>query len=143
VDQDVDERTRTATLHHLIITLPIGGNEDDLGSKARPCLFEELHGIWSSSSFLRVPKDHSLWLDMFADHTRYRWSKGFLLIRAYPNEKPSRISENPVQKRWLESGVPIWALDAGGQRCPDTGSGADADSSFKHRGGMPNASYNV
>ena len=44
-------------------------------------------------------------------------------------------------KKLFESGVPIWALDAGGQRSPDTGSGADADSSVKHRGCMPNASY--
>lgn len=49
------------------------------------------------------------------------------------------MSEKEFQNA-SESGVPIWALDAGGQRCPDTGSGADTNSSFKHRGCMPNTS---
>jgi hypothetical protein len=46
-----------------------------------------------------------------------------------------------IQKKMFESGVPVWALDAGGQRCPNTGSGADADSSLKQGGCMPNTSY--
>lgn len=65
--QDVGVRTCTATLHHLIIALHVGGDEDDLGSETRPRVFEELYGIWSSSSFLRVPKDHSLGLDVIVD----------------------------------------------------------------------------
>lgn len=85
--------TFAATLHHLIIALHVGRDEDDLGSKTRPSLFQELHGIWSSSSFLRVPEDHSLRLDMLADQTRNRWSERFLLIRAYPDEEPKGMSE--------------------------------------------------
>jgi hypothetical protein len=52
MDQDADIRTCTTTLYHLIIALHIGGNEDDLGPKARPRVFQELHSIWSSSLFL-------------------------------------------------------------------------------------------
>lgn len=94
MDEDADEHTCTATLHHLIITLHVGGNEYDLGPKAHKRSFEELHRIWSSSLFFRVPENHSLRLDVFADQTRYCWPKCFLLIRAYPDEEPSRISEN-------------------------------------------------
>jgi hypothetical protein len=65
--QDADVYTCMTALYHLIIALLIGSNEDDLGSKARPRLFEELHSIWSSSSFFRVPEDHSLGLDVFVD----------------------------------------------------------------------------
>ncbi len=86
------KRTFAATLHHLIVALLVGGDENDLGSKALPCVLEELHGVWSPASFLRVPQNHSLGLDMFVDQTSYGWSKGFLLIRAYPNEEPGRVS---------------------------------------------------
>jgi hypothetical protein len=139
IDQDADIRTCSATSNHLIIALHVGGNEDYLGSEAIPRFFEQFHSIWSSSSFLRVPENHSLGLDVFVDQTRYRWPKGFLLIRTYPNEKPNQKSEK-VSKEEFESSVPIGALDAGGQRCPDTGSSADADSSFEHRGCMSNTS---
>lgn len=72
MDRDADDRTYTASLHHLIITLHIRGNEDYLGSKTGPRVFEELYGVWSSSSFLRVPQDHSFGLNVFFDHARYR-----------------------------------------------------------------------
>jgi len=135
------ERTCSASLHHFIITLLIGGDEDDLSAKAHPRFFEEFHGIWSSSSLLRVPKDHPIGLDVLADQSRYRRSKGFLLVRAYPNEKPKRRTLEKKKPRVGEEGVPIWTLETSGQRCPDTGSSADADSSFKHSGGMPDTSY--
>ena len=116
------ERTCSAPLHHFVITLLIGGDEDDFGAKARPCVSEEFHGIWSSSSFLRVPEDHSLGFDVLSNQTRNRGSECLLLIRAYPNEKP------------------VWTLDAGGQCCADTGSSADTDSSLEHGRGMSDAS---
>ena len=111
-----------ATLHHLIVALHVGGDEDDLGAKPRPCVSKKLHGVWPSSSFLRVPEDHSLGFDMLSNQTRNRGSECLLLIRAYPNEKP------------------VWTLDAGGQCCADTGSSADTDSSLEHGRGMSDAS---
>jgi hypothetical protein len=66
-DQDFDVRTCTAALYHLIITLHVGGDEDNLGSKALPRVFEELHSIRPASSFLRVPENHFLGLDMFVN----------------------------------------------------------------------------
>jgi hypothetical protein len=89
MDIGADEPTCTATLHHLIITLHVGGNEYDLGPEARPRLPEEFHGIGASSSFLGVPEDHSFGLNVLVDQARYRWSEGLLLIRADPNEEPN------------------------------------------------------
>ncbi len=60
-------RTCAATLHHLIITLHVGSNKDDLRPEALPRVSKKLHGIWSSSSFLRVPEDHPLGLDVVVD----------------------------------------------------------------------------
>jgi hypothetical protein len=60
-------RTCTATLHHLIVALPVGGNKNDLGSKTFPRIFEEFHSIWSSATLFRVPKYHSPGLYMFVD----------------------------------------------------------------------------
>lgn len=70
---------------------------------------------------------------MFANETRDRRSEGLLLIRAYPNEEPSKKSDQG-SKRGFVKAIPVWTLDAGRQRCTDTGSGTHADSSFKHRG---------
>lgn len=125
----------------------VRSNEDDFGIEARPRVFEEFHGIRSSSSFLCVPEDHSLGLNVFVDQACYRWAKGSFLIRAYPYEEPSRTSENEVLKYIYiyfyvcQMDVPIWALDARRQRCPDTSPGANADSSFEHGGCMPDTGY--
>ena len=113
-----------AALHHLVIALHVGGNEDDLSPKSRPRILKEFHRVWSSAALLRVPENHSFGFDVFVDQTCDGRAEGLLLIGAYPDEKP------------------VWALDASRQRCPNAGSGADADSSLEHRGGVADASYN-
>lgn len=115
----------SATLHHLIVPLHVRRYEDDLGSKPCPRVFEKFHSVWSSSSFLRVPEDHSLRFDVLVDQTRDCRSKRPLLIRTYPNEEP------------------VWALDAGGQCCPDTGSRGNANTSLEHCGAMADAGYSM
>ena len=111
-----------ATLHHLIVALHVGGDEDDLGAKPRPCVSKKLHGVWPSASFLRVPEDHSLGFDVLSNQARNRGSERLFLVRAYPDEEP------------------VWTLDAGGQCRADTGSCADTDSSLEHGRGMSDAS---
>jgi hypothetical protein len=84
-------RTFTATLHHLIVALLVGGDEDNLSSKALPSVLEKLDSIGPSSSFLRIPEDHPLRLDMFVNEPADRWPEGLLLIRSYPDEKPNMM----------------------------------------------------
>lgn len=129
-------------MHHLVIALHVGGNENDLCPKTRPCVFEELHGIWSSSPFLRVPKYHSLRFDVVVNESAYRWAKSLLLVWTYPDKEPNRKSDKG-RKHVDEFGVPIWALNTGGQRGPNTGSSANTDPSFKHCRCMANTSYNI
>lgn len=106
--------TLPTTLHHLIITRHVRSNEDHLGLKARPRVFEQLHRVRPSSTFLRVPEDHPLWGDVVVNQTRYRRSEGLLLIRAYPDEEP------------------VLTLDARRKGRPDAGPRADAYSSLEH-----------
>lgn len=54
-------------LHHLIITLRIAGDEDDLGAKPLPRILEELHGIRPATALLGIPQDHALRLNVVVD----------------------------------------------------------------------------
>lgn len=65
--QGVNSGTCTASLHHLIVALHVGSNENNLCSETLPSVLEKLHRIWSSTSFFRVPENHSFWINVFAD----------------------------------------------------------------------------
>ena len=82
------QRTCAATLHHLIIPLHVGSDEDDLSTEPLPCLLEKRDSIRSTSSFLGVPENHPLGLNVFVNQARYRGSKCLFLVRAYPDEEP-------------------------------------------------------
>ena len=111
------------TLHHLIIALHVGRDENNLGSKPSPRIFKKLHGVGPSSSLLRIPENHPLGFDVLSYQTCNRGSERPLLVRAYPYEKP------------------VWALYTRGKCCSNTSPGADTNPSLKHCGSMPNASY--
>jgi hypothetical protein len=59
-----------------------------LSVPAVPGILEQLHCIGSSTSLLRVPKDHSLRFDILLDQTCNGNTKGFLLVGTNPNEEP-------------------------------------------------------
>lgn len=118
----VYQLTRPAALHHLIIALHIGGDKDDFSPKAVPHLLEEFDRVWPSTTFLRVPEDHALGLDVFVNQARNRRAESLLLIRADPDQEPVR------------------ALNAGRQGSPDACSRADADSTLEHGRGVADAS---
>ena len=105
---------RTTPLHHLIVTLHIACDVDDLGTPALPGIFEQLYAVRSTSSLLRVPQDHALRLDVFPDQPRDGGAKGALLIRADPDQEP------------------VGALYACRECGADACSGTDTDAAFVH-----------
>lgn len=116
---------RPTTLHHLIVSLHIRRDEDDLRAKPRPCIFEQLHRIWTPASLLRVPKNHALRLNVLLDQASDGRPKGALLVGADPDKEP------------------VWALDAGRESGADAGARADADAALEHGGGVADASWRV
>lgn len=84
------ELTLAASLHHLVVSSHVGCNEDHLRTEAAVGILEELHGIGSSASLARVPKDHPLRWNILVDQAGDRWSKRLLLVGANPNEEPGR-----------------------------------------------------
>src|SRR4051812_40555324 len=63
--------TCATALHHLVITLHVRSNENNLSPKAVPDFLEYLDSVWSSTTLLRVPKYHSFGLNVFVDQTSY------------------------------------------------------------------------
>lgn len=111
-----------ATLHHLVVALHVRRDEDDLGSKPCPRVFEKFHSVRPAASFLRVPEDHSLGFDMLPDQARYRRPERSLLVGTYPDQEP------------------VGALDARRERGTNTSPGTNTDTPLEHCGGMTDAS---
>ena len=82
------QRTRAATLHHLVVALPVGRDEDDLSPEAVPHLLEQFDRVWSASPLLRVPEYHALGRDVVVDEARYRRSERLFLVGTDPDEEP-------------------------------------------------------
>lgn len=140
------KRTCAAALHHLIVALPVGGDENDLSAEAVPHLLEQFDRVWPSSSLLRVPEDHPLGRDVLVDEARDGRSECLFLVGTDPDEEPEdkrRQKNETVRFVSFKQDLPIWALDTGGKRRPDTGSGANANASLKHGGSVPDAGYSV
>lgn len=114
-------RTCVTALHHLIVALLVGRDEDDLGPEAVPRLLEQLDAVGPAAALLGVPQDPALRLDVLVDQARDGGAKGGLLVGADPDEEP------------------VGALDAGRQRGADPGPGAYADSSLEHGRGVSDA----
>ena len=81
-------RTRAATLHHLVVALSVGRDEDDLGAEAVPHLLEQFDRVWAASPLLRVPEYHALGRDVVVDEPSYRRSECLFLIGTDPDEEP-------------------------------------------------------
>lgn len=79
---------RPASTHHLIISLHVRRNKNDLGSKSRPRVLQQCHRIGATATLLRVPKDHALRLNVFLDQARNGRPKSLLLVRSNPDEEP-------------------------------------------------------
>lgn len=79
---------RSTPLHHLVITLRITRDIDDLSTPTLPRIFQQLNAVRSTTSLLRVPENHPFGLDVFPDESGNRGSEGALLIRAYPDQEP-------------------------------------------------------
>ena len=140
----IEPLTCCAPLHHLVVALFVGGNENDLGTEALPGILEQLHCVGSAAALLRVPEDHALGLDVLVDQPRDSGTKSPLLVGSYPNEEPkvTMSVKWDFQKRHdTGSGIPVRALDASGQSRADACSGADSDPTLEHGGGMSDASY--
>jgi hypothetical protein len=82
------QHTFETTLHHLIVALLVGGDEDDFGSEAVPDLLEKLHRVGPSSTLPRVPENHALGRDVVVDETRDGRAECLLLVGSYPNQEP-------------------------------------------------------
>ena len=82
-------QTRCATpLHHLIITLHVTRDVNNLSTPALPRIFEQLDTIRSTAAFLRVPENHPFGLNMFPDEASDSRPEGALLVGADPDEEP-------------------------------------------------------
>lgn len=108
-------------MHHLVITLAVGGDKDDFSTKAVPGIPEELDAIGSSPALLGIPEDHAVRFNVLCDEAGDGWAEGLFLVGSDPNQEP------------------IGALDAGGKSRSDACSGADADSSLEHGRSMTHA----
>lgn len=112
--------TSTTALHHLIVSLHIRRNEDNLCPETFPCIFDKLHGIRSPTAYLRVPQYHSVGLNMLVYKPQNSLPERLFHIRPDPNQKPVRT------------------LDTRRQRCPNARARAHANPPSKHSRRMPN-----
>lgn len=79
----------SAALHHLIVALLVGGDEDDLGAEAVPRLLEELERVGTAAALPRIPEDHAAGLNVSVDEAADSWAEGLFLIGPDPNEEPA------------------------------------------------------
>lgn len=82
------QRTCAATLHHLVVALPVGSDEDDLGAEAVPRLLEQLDRVGPPAALLGVPEDHALGRDVVVDEARDGRPEGLFLVGPDPDEEP-------------------------------------------------------
>lgn len=101
-------------MHHLIVALHIGRDEDDFGAKTVPRVLEKLHTVRTSSALLGVPQNHALGFNVLMDETRDRRAECLFLVRADPDEEP------------------VLALDASRQSRTNASARADADAALIH-----------
>jgi hypothetical protein len=106
------------SLHHLIISLRIRRDENNLGAKPCPSVPQQLHSIGPTATLLRVPKYHALGLNVLVNEAGDGRAKGALLVGPDPDKEP------------------VGRLDAGGESGADAGAGADADASGEHGGSV-------
>jgi hypothetical protein len=85
------KHTLATTLHHLIIALLVGSDEDDLGTEAVPHVLEKLNRVRAATALLGVPQNHTLWRNVLVDEVGDGRAKGLLLIRADPDEEPMSL----------------------------------------------------
>ena len=97
------------TLHQRVVAGTVGSDHDDFSTPVVEGIRHELEEIGTLALFLRVPQDATLRADVAVDEFADGLAERLLLVRADPDEEPTRL------------------LNACRQSGAKTGTGADAD----------------
>jgi len=111
-----------APMHDFIVTLEVGGDEDNFSFPVVVCFLEDLHRIRTSTPLFRVPKEKALGPDMTVNKTRDGWAECLFLVAADPDE------------------IPVWALQAGRKCGAETSSSANTNAALVESGGIGDTS---
>jgi len=72
------------------VTHVVGGDEDNLCLPVFVYLLQDLHGGWTTTTELGVPKEETLLTNVSVNETTNGWAESLFLIRANPNQVPVR-----------------------------------------------------